>query len=254
MYGSWFDEYAYMDHGLLVVPAAAYMVWMKWSKLVQVPRAPSGWGLVLLFWGALQATLGLAAHWIWVSRVAFLVSVVGLVVGLFGFRMARELAYPLSLLIFMIAPPTFVYERLTLSLQLIASRLGEVALELMGYSVVREGNILELVGAKLSIAEACSGLRSLLSITFMCALYSYFFVEGNRMRAFLLAMAVPIAILGNVLRIVATGVASQYNKELIHGTAHDIFGYISIGVAALGCLLLHSATVKLEKVWRARHA
>ena len=95
MYGSWFDENAYMEHGILVIPAAAYMAWAKRDKLEAIPRQPSGWGVVLLFWGALQALLGLAAQWVWVSRTAFLVSLVGCIAVVFGLRMIRELAYPL---------------------------------------------------------------------------------------------------------------------------------------------------------------
>jgi len=254
MCGSWFDEKASMEHGILVIPAVAYMVWTKWSKLVQLPTRPSSWGVALMFCGALQAMLGIAAHWIWLSRTAFLVSLVGAVVALYGLRITKELAYPLSTLVLMIAPPSFVYESLTLSLQLLASRLGEVSLEFLGYSVVRDGNILELVGAKLSVEEACSGIRSMLSILFMCTLYNYFFVRGNLSRGIILAMAAPVAILGNAGRIVATGIASQYNSAWIHGPAHDAFGYISIVVAGVGCVVVHLILLKLQKTWQSRHA
>ena len=250
MYGSWFDDKLYMEHGVLVIPAAAYMTWMKRGTLARIPCTPSAWGLLLLFLGALLATLGIAAHWVWVGRMAFLVSLIGCIAAVYGLRMVRELAYPLFTLIFMVAPPTFVYERVTLSLQLLASRLGELSLEALGYSVVREGNILELVGLKLSIEEACSGLRSLLSITFMCALYNYFFVKGNPMKAFILLMSIPIAILANIFRIIASGVASQYNKELLHGEWHDAFGYVSIVVAGIGCIVVHLALIKIQKKWR----
>jgi len=243
-----------MEHGILVIPAVAYMVWTKWSKLVQLPTRPSSWGVALMFCGALQAMLGIAAHWIWLSRTAFLVSLVGAVVALYGLRITKELAYPLSTLVLMIAPPSFVYESLTLSLQLLASRLGEVSLEFLGYSVVRDGNILELVGAKLSVEEACSGIRSMLSILFMCTLYNYFFVRGNLSRGIILAMAAPVAILGNAGRIVATGIASQYNSAWIHGPAHDAFGYISIVVAGVGCVVVHLILLKLQKTWQSRHA
>ena len=254
IYGSWFDERSYMEHGLLVVPAAVYMAWTKKEKLRQVASKPSIWGVGLLVWGAVQALLGVAAHWIWVSRTAFLVSLIGFIAAEFGFRMVRELAYPLGTLTLMIAPPTFVYERLTLSLQLLASRLGETCLEALGYSVMREGNILELVGIKLSVEEACSGIRSLLSILFMCVLYNYFFVRGNTMRWLILIMAVPIAILGNAGRIVATGIASQYNRDLIQGAAHETFGYVSVVVAAIGCVLLHFFMLYIQKTWRSHHA
>jgi exosortase len=254
MYGSWFDEHAYMEHGILVIPAAAYMVWTNRSKLNQIPPQPSAWGVLLLLIGAMQAILGIAAHWTWVSRTAFLVSLVGSIMALHGLRMVRELAYPLCTLILMIAPPTFVYENLTLSLQLLASRLGEISLEALGYSVVREGNILELVGTKLSVEEACSGIRSLLSILFMCTLYDYFFVRGNLMRTMILVMAVPVAILGNAARILATGIASQYNRELIHGAAHETFGYVSVVIAGVGCIVLHLVMLRIQKAWRTYHA
>jgi len=253
MYGSWFDPFNYMDHGILVIPAAAYMVWSKRARLIQIPQRPSVWGLPLLLWGAAQAILGVAAHWTWISRTAFLVSLVGCIATGYGFQMVWELAYPLSTLILMIAPPTFVFERLTLNLQLLASRLGESCLDLLGYSVMREGNILELVGTKLSVEEACSGIRSLLSIVFMCVLYNFFFVRSNLMRTLLLAMAIPMAILGNVSRIVATGVASQYNRELVHGAVHEAFGYVSVVVACVGCIALHILIVNIQKTLQSRH-
>jgi exosortase len=254
MYGNWFDEHAYMEHGVLVIPAAIYMAWAKKDKLKTIPRQPSAWGLFLLLCGALQAVLGLAAQWVWVGRMAFLVSLVGCIVALFGWRMVRELIYPLCTLVLMVAPPTFLFSRLTLSLQLLASRLGETCLEALGYSVLREGNILELVGIKLSVEEACSGIRSLMAIIFMCVLYNYFFVRGWSMKALILIMAIPIAILGNAARIVATGVASQYNPALVQGAAHEAFGYVSVFIAAVGCVALHLFMTSILKVWRSHHS
>jgi exosortase len=254
MYGSWFDEHAYMEHGILVIPAAAYMAWTQKDQLKTVPRKPSVWGVVLLFWGAIQAVLGLAAQWIWVGRMAFLISLVGCIAAVFGWRMVRELIYPLCTLLLMVAPPTFLFARLTLSLQLLASRLGETCLEALGYSVLREGNILELVGIKLSVEEACSGIRSLMAIFFMCVLYNYFFVKGWGMKALILIMAIPIAILGNAVRIIATGIASQYNPELVKGAAHEAFGYVSVLIAAVGCVALHLLMTSVRKAWLSHHA
>src|SRR5579864_6539037 len=84
MYGSWFDPRLYMDHGVLVAPAAAYIAWTKREKLRAVRPQPSAWGAIFLVWGALQAMLGIAAQWIWVSRTAFLISLVGFIAVLFG--------------------------------------------------------------------------------------------------------------------------------------------------------------------------
>jgi len=153
----------------------------------------------------------------------------------------------------MIAPPTFLFNRLTLYLQLLASRLGEIFLETAGYSVLREGNILEMVGIKLSVEEACSGIRSLMAIFFMCVLYNYFFVQGRYTKALLLMMAIPIAILGNAVRILATGVASQYDPALVSGAVHEAFGYVTVVAAALGVVGLHLTMQSIAKVWRAHH-
>jgi exosortase len=253
MGGSWFDENAYMEHGILVIPAAAYMAWTKKDKLQTIPRQPSGWGVLVLLWGALQGVLGLAAQWVWFGRMAFLVSLVGYIAAVFGWRTVRELVYPLCTLILMIAPPSFIFARLTLSLQLLASRLGELCLEALGYSVLREGNILEMVGIKLSVEEACSGIRSLVAIFFMCVLYNYFFVQGWSMKAVLLVMAIPVAILGNAVRIVATGVASQYNPALVTGASHEAFGYVTVVAAALGVVGLHLMLQSIANAWRDHH-
>jgi len=254
IYGSWFDERSYMEHGILVIPAAAYMAWAKRDKLAKVPIRPSRWALGLLAWGALQALLGEVGQWVWVSRTAFLISLVGCIGLVYGVPMLKELTYPLCTLILMIAPPNFVFENLTLRLQLLASRLGSDALEALGYSVLREGNILEMVGIKLSVEEACSGIRSLVAIVFMCVLYNYFFVEKKSMRIWILACAIPIAILGNAARIVATGIAGQYNHAWVSGATHEAFGYVSVVVAAIGCIGVHMALLRFERMREVGHA
>lgn len=255
IYGSWFDERSYMEHGILVVPAALYMAWAKREKLAAIfPRPAVLLGVSLILWGALQAILGELTQWFWASRMAFLISLVGCIALVYGVRMIQELTYPLGTLLLMIAPPHFVFESLTLKLQLLASQLGATALEALGYSVLREGNVLEMVGIKLSVEEACSGIRSLVAIVFMCVLYNYFFVEKKSMRIWILVCAIPIAILGNAVRIVATGIAGQYNHAWVSGATHEAFGYVSVIVAALGCIGVHMLLVRLENKRKAQHA
>jgi exosortase len=254
IYGSWFDERSYMEHGILVVPAAAYMVWASRDKLAKVPVQPSLWGLVVIAIAALQALLGIVGQWVWVSRMAFLESFIGCIALVYGIPMLKALVYPLGTLLLMIPPPNFVFESLTLRLQMLASRMGASALEALGFSVLREGNVLEMVGIKLSVEEACSGIRSLVAILFMCVLYNYFFVEKKSMRIWILLFAIPIAILGNAIRIVATGIAGQYNHAWVSGATHEAFGYVSVIVAAIGCIGVHMALVRFDKMREARHA
>jgi len=247
IYGSWFDENAYMEHGVLVVPAALYMAWEKKAVLKTIAPRASVWGIWLVLISGLVACGGILTQWYWASRIAFLVALVGCVAASYGWAMVNALGYPLGTLILMITPPTFIFERLTLSLQLLASMLGERALELLGFSVLREGNILEMVGIKLSVEEACSGIRSLLAILFLCVLYNYFFVKGRSLKLFLLLAGIPIAIFGNAIRIIVTGVLGQYHPEWVRGMAHETLGYITVAAAAIGVVLTHLLVLAVQK-------
>jgi len=114
--------------------------------------------------------------------------------------------------------------------------------------------VLELVGMKLSVEEACSGIRSLVSIVFMCVMYNYFFVHDKLLKTLILVMAGPIAILGNVGRIVATGILSQHSRELTQGAAHEALGYFTVVVAGASCIVLHAVMLYIQRTWRSHHA
>jgi exosortase len=254
IYGSWFDDQIDMAHGVFVVPIALFMVWSKRDVLRQTRMAPTAWGLLLVLCGAIQGILGTAAQWVWVSRTAFLISLAGCVLTLYGSAMIRELAYPLCILLLMIAPPTFLYERITLPLQLLASWLGEISLDVLGYSVLREGNIIELVGGRLAIEEACSGIRSLMALFFLCVVYCYFVVPQRALRAALFVAVVPISIICNAGRILATGVVGQYDRQLGYGLLHPAFGHVGLVLATLLALLMHRVLLKAYLVWHTRQA
>ena len=251
--GSWFDDALNMEHGIFVPFAAAYMVWLKQDELKQLKISPSRWGIALVLAAAVMSLLSTAAQWIWVNRIMFLAGLVGCIWAVCGFQYVRRLVYPLCTLLLMIAPPSFVNERVTLQLQLLASRLGEVSLETLGFSVLREGNILEMVGEKLAVAEACSGIRSLMALIFLAVIYNFFFVPERRIRAILLASVIPIAILCNAGRIVATGVVGQYNRELAHGMLHATFGYFGLGLGAVMLFGLHRLLNLLPSMGSKRH-
>lgn len=245
--GSWFDEKADMGHGMLVPVAAAYMVWLKWDELKRLPAEPSRLGLLLVLICSLQTLISVAAHWVWLSRMGFVECVFACVLAIRGWRTVVTLAYPLTTLLLMVPPPTFVFERITLPLQLLASAIGEWWLEILGFSVFREGNILELAGQKLAVEEACSGIRALLALIFFGVIYNFFFVETAWQRVLLLLAVVPFAILGNAARIVATGLAGSYRPEWTHGTPHEMAGYVSVSVAALLCVLFHLLLARIGK-------
>lgn len=243
--GSWFDDSANMQHGMLVPLVSAYIVWCKRGELRNIPIEPSRWGVLVTALAALIWIFSTATQWIWLIRVTFPLALCGVILTLYGYRMLRALTYPLAMLLLMIEPPTFIYERLTLQLQLLASKLGEIFLDAAGYSVLRDGNILEMVGERLAVAEACSGIRSLLALIFMVVSYNYFFVPRNWVRAALLIAVVPTAILCNAARIFATGVVSQFNHELAHGMLHETFGFVGLIIGSACVLAIHYLVKRL---------
>ncbi len=243
--GSWFDPGADMEHGFLVPIVAGAMAWSRRDALRQIAPSTCGWGAVLIAFSTILVTVGIVAQWMFLSRLAVVVSLLGCVLYLRGPATLREVWVPLVTLLFMITPPTFIYADITFRLQLVASRVAELTLDMMNYSVLREGNILELAGVRLSVAEACSGIRSLLTLFFFFWVYSFFLVRGPSLKVVLLISVIPLAILGNAFRIIMTGVASHYDHELAAGFYHGIAGRLTVMFSAVAGVLLHKV---LERV------
>src|SRR6266849_1381249 len=240
-----------MSHGIFVPFLVGYIVWHRRDALLNVIAKPNLWGLSLLLVGAVMLCIGPPSlpTFAFVTRSALICSLFGILLYLRGSETVRLLAYPLLLCFFMIPLPSFVYDRVTLPLQFVASGLAEQALEGLGYSVLREGNILHLPRQTLSVVEACSGLRSLLSLSFLGQAYAYLFDQRPWMRAALAVAIVPIAVLANAGRIVFTAVIGDYNQKWAHGIFHDSAGWV-VFVIAFGCLLLVHRLI--NKVSRSR--
>lgn len=224
-----------MGHGFFVPAVSAWIVWQKRSMLLRTAYRPALWGLAVVVLGALLLVLGTFAVEQTVMRGSFLVSLWGVVITLGGARLLWDLAFPLFLLVFMIPLPAIIYNQITFPLQLFASQMAEIALSLLGIPILREGNILELPSQRLSVVEACSGIRSLMSLTYLSFIYGYLFESRLWLRAVLLALTPAIAILVNALRVTVTGLLSEYDPELAQGVFHSMEGWLMflLGLAAL---------------------
>src|ERR1700686_2428516 len=185
-----------------------------------------------------------------VSRVGFLVALVGVILFLCGTQVLRILAFPLFLLLFMIPIPAMIYARITLPLQLFASRVAETVLSLFGIPVLRDGNVLELASQRLSVVEACSGIRSLLSLSFLSLVYAYFFDKKVWMRWVLLAATIPIAIAANASRVTLTGLISEYRPTLAQGFFHTAEGWVLFIVALVLLVAFHQL---INRIYSAIH-
>lgn len=220
-----------MSHGVFVPLIVGYIMWERRGQLSGIDLKPSRWGLAVLALGGALACIGALAAEIFTQRVALLVTIVGLVWSFGGGALVRGLAFPLVLLSFMLPLPGLLYKQITFPLQILASRIAEHGLEMLGHLVLREGNIIEMAGWQISVIEACSGVRALLSLAFFSLAYAYLFHPKVWMRWALLAAAFPIAVLANSSRIVLTGILGEYDPRLAEGFFHGMSGWAVFVIA-----------------------
>ena len=239
-----------MGHGFFVPVVVGYILWQRRSELVAIRPQPSYLGLIPIVAGALLMLVGTLGAQIFIARVAFLISLAGAVYFLGGKPLMRLVAFPLFLLLFMIPIPALIYARITLPLQLFASTVAEYILAMVGIPVLRDGNVLELASQRLSVVEACSGIRSLLSLTFLSLVYGYFFDSKPWMRWLLLAATIPVAIAANAARVTLTGMVSEYRVDLAQGLFHEFEGFVLFVVAVVLLISFHQL---VNRIYQSRH-
>jgi len=228
-----------MGHGFFVPILAGFIVWQKRRQLQALIVKPNWWGLPIVLYGALQLYIATLGAELFLARTAFVISIAGIILLVAGTAYLRALAFPIFLLFFMVPIPTVVYNSITFPLQLLASRLSTAALDLFQIPVLREGNVLELAQQKLSVVEACSGIRSLLSLTFLSLVYGYFFESKIWMRVVLFLATIPIAIVANASRVTLTGILTEYKPELAEGFFHIASGWVIFMVALIILIIMH---------------
>jgi len=241
-----------MGHGFFVPVIAGYIIWQKRNELLAIQPQPNWWGLAVVLVGGAQLIIGTLGVELFLARTSFVIVLIGAVWLLGGDLILKKLAFPLFLLFFMVPIDAVIYNQITFPLQLLASRLADGALTLMAVPVLREGNILELPNQRLSVVEACSGIRSLLSLTFLSLVYGYFFERKTWIRVVLFLSTVPIAIVANSSRVTITGVLTQVKPDAAEGFFHEAEGWV-IFMVALGILiLLHQLIARSSNYLEAR--
>ncbi len=236
MAGDWMNNED-MGHGFFVPVIAGYLIWQQRAELMALPTKPNWWGLLVVLLGAAQSLVATLGVELFLSRSAVIVTLAGAVLLAGGTAMFRKVSFALFLLCFMVPIPALIFNYITVPLQILASQLAEISLEVLTVPVVRTGNILELPSGPLSVVEACSGIRSLLSLTFLSLVYGCFFEKSTGIRVLLFVATVPIAILANAGRVTITGLLAQFNPDLAKGFFHESTGWV-IFMLALGILLL----------------
>jgi exosortase len=241
-----------MSHGFFVPLVSTFIIWQRRAELAAVKPRPTWWGLALVLYGTAQLYLATLGAELFLARTAFVITIFGVVLTLGGSPVLRKLAFPLFLLFFMAPSPAVLYNRVTFPLQIFASTFAGDGLAWLGVPVLREGNILELPQQRLSVVEACSGIRSLLTLAFLAVVYGQFFEKKTWVRVALFLATVPIAIVANASRVTLTGIISEWKPDLAEGFFHTALGWVIFMVSLFLLIAFHQALTRLAPARRLR--
>ncbi|WP_188760643.1 exosortase A [Edaphobacter acidisoli] len=228
------------SHGFLVPLFSLFLVWDRRKVLRAIPVRQSWAGISLVVFAIAVLILGVYGVDLFTSRISFVLLMGGLIWTFFGSRMLRELRFPLLVLLLAIPFPEIIFNKITFPLQLLASRLASDILPMIGVPTLQEGNVIQLPIMKLEVAEACSGIRSLMSLFTLAIFYGYFLEKSTTRRVILAIAAIPIAVAANAIRIVGTGLCVQYwDPDKALGFFHEFSGWVIFVVSLVFLYFVH---------------
>jgi len=252
------------SHGFLVVPISLVVLWLNRSTLPAV--SPPAWGVgMLLFVASLCLRFFAVLYFVdAIDGWSIILWLGGVVALLFGSKVLRWAIPAIAFLIFMVPLPYRIERLASAPLQKVATKLSSVTLQILGQPAIAEGNTILLGEHHLEVERACSGLRLFVSILALACTYLMLVRRAWWEKLILLASVVPIAILANFARIVATGLFFQWtSSDMAHRFSHDFAGWAMIPLAAamfscvlwyLGRLLKESHVVPLSEIVRRTRA
>ncbi|MGD0798981.1 MAG: exosortase/archaeosortase family protein [Acidobacteriaceae bacterium] len=242
------------SHGFLIPFFALFLLWDKRRGLRNTPIVPTWSGIWLVALGLFALLLGVLGADLFIQRTSFVLLTAGLVWTLLGKAMLGRLKFVLFVLLLAIPLPTILFNQITFPLQLRASQFAADILPQLGVPVLQEGNIIRLPAMPLEVAEACSGIRSLMSLFTVAVIYGYFLEHSTWRRVVLALSSLPIAVAANVVRIVGTGLCVQYwDPDKALGFFHEFSGWLMF-LVSLSCLYLVHVAMRVLAPDRRRTA
>ncbi len=228
------------EHGIFVPLFAAFVIWGERKRLRAIPAGSSWAGVPIIVLSLLTLALGVLGSELFFSRVSLLILLAGIVILFRGWTFFRAVLFPWAFLILMIPIPALLINHVTFPLQLLAAKLATALLQLVGVPVLREGNLIVLAAMPLDVAEACSGIRSLLTLVTLAIIYGYLMETRLWARIALVCFAVPIAVVANSFRIFGTGLLVQYwDPDKAEGFFHTFSGWVIFVAAMIMLFAMH---------------
>ena len=238
--GQWSSDPNY-SHGFIVPLFCAWVLWKDRHRIAKIPAQPNWFGLVIIVGGLGLLVLGVLGAENFLSRTSLLFVAAGMAVQFRGWRFFRAILFPWAVLFLAIPIPVLIFNKIAFPLQFFASKLASGLLALFGVPVLREGNVIYLPSLTLDVVEACSGLRSLVSLITLAVFYGYLFEKRNLLRVLVILSAIPIAVIANGFRIMGSGMLGEYwNPDKAEGFFHLFSGWLIFVVSLCLLFLFHS--------------
>ena len=207
--GQWWNDPNF-SHGFFVPLFSGFVIWQERDRLARITPKPSWAGIIVLLAGLGLLVVGRLGAELFLARSSLLLILAGVVILFLGWNLFRAMLFPWAFLLLMIPIPTIVFNQITFPLQLLASKVAAAVLPVLGVPILREGNVINLPSMALEVAEACSGIRSLMSLVTLAIIYGYLMEKRLWVRWLLAVASVPIAVAANSVRIIGTGLLVQY--------------------------------------------
>ena len=244
--GDWWNDPNF-SHGFFVPLFAGFVIWQRRKQLAETPVRPHWFGLVVIAGSLCVLIVGVLGAELFLSRTSLIFLFAGLVIYFCGWKWFRQILFPWAVLFLMVPIPVIVFNNVTLPLQFLASKLATAMLDGLGVPVIREGNVITLPAMKLEVVEACSGIRSLVSLVTLAVIYGYFAESKVFRRVLLILAAVPVAVFANGVRIMGTGLLGQYwDPDKAQGFFHEFSGWVIFVLALVMLLAIHRLFVLIS--------
>jgi exosortase len=247
LFAQWINDPNF-SHGIFVPLFALFVLWQDRKKLKLMEPAPSWTGLPIVVVALSMLVVGVLGAELFFSRGSLLVLLAGLIILFQGWSLFRAVLFPWAFLVLMIPIPTLLLQKVTFPLQMLAAKVASVLLPLVRVPVLREGNVIVLPSMPLEVAQACSGIRSLLSLVTLAIIYGFLMDRRKWVRVVLACSAVPIAVAANGFRIFGTGLLVQYwDPEKAEGFFHLFSGWLIFVVSLILLFTLHRV---INWIWK----
>jgi exosortase len=239
LYHDWLKNPDY-SHGFLIPFATIYMIWYRREIIKKTNITPSNYGLILLIFGAFQYSLGYIGAEHFLQSTSMITVMLGICLYFYGGGITSNILTPILFLIFMIPLPAVIWNSFAFNIKLIATKIAVYLMQLIGIVVLQEGNVLNLPGVTLEVVDACSGLRSLISLLALSVLIDYLSNLHLLKKVLLVVLAIPIAMISNVIRLVLTAfLIERFGIDTTKGFYHALSGILVYTIGLIFLIMVY---------------